>query len=80
MRSPNEVRGNNRLNAVIEDTLITKKDKKRKQYHNYHCQGKWGDSRLYDLSINSSRLGIDKTVDMLEEYIKARIADEQNKH
>ncbi|WP_303790202.1 AAA family ATPase [Ruminococcus flavefaciens] len=60
--------------------LITKKDKKRKQYHNYHCQGKWGDSRLYDLSINSSRLGIDKTVDMLEEYIKARIADEQNKH
>ena len=25
MRSPNEVRGNNRLNAVIEDTLITSK-------------------------------------------------------
>lgn len=53
--------------------FITKKDKKRKRYHNYHCQGKWGDSRLYDLSVNSSRLGIDKTVDMLEDYIKARI-------
>lgn len=58
-----------------EDALrfMAKKDKKRKLYHNYHCQGKWGDSRLYDLSINSSRLGIDKTVDVLEDYIKARI-------
>lgn len=54
--------------------LIYKKDKKRKLYHNYHCNGSWGDSRLYDLSINSSRLGIDKTIDMLEEYIKMRIA------
>ncbi len=54
--------------------LITKKDKKRKRYHNYHCQGKWGDSRLYDLSVNSSKLGIDKTVDMLADYIKARAA------
>ena len=54
--------------------LMTKKDKKRKLYHNYHCSGSWGDSRLYDLSVNSSRLGIDKTVDVLEGYIRARIA------
>jgi len=54
--------------------LITKKDKKRKRYHNYHCTGHWGDSRLYDLSINSSRLGIEGTVDYLEEYVKARAA------
>lgn len=32
-------------------------------------------SRIYDLCINSSKLGIDKTVDILENYIKARIAD-----
>lgn len=54
--------------------LITKKDKKRKRYHNYHCTGHWGDSRLYDLSINSSRLGIEGTIDYLEEYVKARAA------
>ena len=53
--------------------LIEKKDKKRKRYHNYHCSGHWGDSRLYDLSINSSRLGIEGTVDCLEAYIKARL-------
>lgn len=54
--------------------FILKKDKKRKRYHNYHCQGKWGDSRLYDFSINSSKLGIDETVDIIEGYIRARIA------
>ncbi|MBP3746540.1 MAG: cytidylate kinase-like family protein [Ruminococcus sp.] len=53
--------------------LIEKKDKKRKRYHNYHCSGHWGDSRLYDLSINSSCLGIEGTTDALEAYIKARV-------
>ncbi len=56
--------------------LIDKKDRKRKRYHNYHCDGHWGDSRLYDLSINSSCLGIDGTIDTLEQYIKARISNE----
>ena len=53
--------------------LIEKKDKKRKRYHNYHCSGHWGDSRLYDLSINSSRLGIEGTIECLAGYISARI-------
>ena len=61
------------LNEEDAKKFITKKDKKRKRYHNYHCQGKWGDSRLYDISVNSSKLGIDKTVDFIEEYIKARM-------
>lgn len=53
--------------------LIIEQDKKRKRYHNYFCEGKWGDSRNYDLSINSSRLGLETTTDMLEDYIKKRI-------
>ena len=56
--------------------FIDKKDRKRKRYHNYHCDGHWGDSRLYDLSINSSRLGLDRTVDLLEEYSKSRMGEE----
>lgn len=53
--------------------LAQKKDMKRKLYHNGHCKGKWGDSRTYDLTINSSRLGIDGTVDILEGYIRERM-------
>lgn len=47
-------------------------DKYRKQYHNSHCPGKWGDSRNYELSINSSKLGVDETVKIITAYIDAR--------
>ena len=67
------VKGIYELDDEDAKKFIAKKDKKRKRYHNYHCQGKWGDSRLYDISVNSSKLGVDKTVDFLEEYIKSRI-------
>ncbi len=55
------------------EALMEKKDKKRKYYHNSYCAGKWGDSRNYDLCVNSSRLGIERTVDFIESYIKERI-------
>ena len=53
--------------------LMKTTDKKRKSYHNYHSDLHWGDSRLYEISINSSRLGISGTVDILEDYIKRRV-------
>lgn len=62
------------MNEEEAKNFIEKKDKKRKRYHNYHVKLHWGDSRLYDLTVNSSRLGIDKTIDFLENYIKARMA------
>ena len=55
--------------------MIEKQDRQRKMYHNYYVKGKWGDSRNYDLSINSSRMGIEKTADFLESYIRERIAE-----
>ena len=56
--------------------LCAKEDWKRKSYHNYYCKGKWGDARTYDLTVNSSRLGLEGTADALESYIKARISAE----
>lgn len=53
--------------------FMKEKDSKRKAYHNSHCEGKWGDSRNYDLSINSSKLGIDESVRLICDYINARI-------
>lgn len=53
--------------------LMKREDWKRKSYHNYYCKGKWGDSRNYDLSVNSSKLGIGGTVNLLETYIKERM-------
>ncbi len=50
-------------------------DKTRKKYHNVHSDGKWGDSRTYDICVNSSRLGLDGTVDILKKYIGQRICE-----
>ena len=52
--------------------LMVRKDRKRKQYHDQFCTGKWGESETYDLVIDSSRLGIDGTVDLLEQYVRMR--------
>ena len=65
------------LHNISEDeaeTMIQRMDKRRKNYHNYYCSVKWGDSRNYDLNINSSRLGLAGTADLLEQYIRARLA------
>ena len=52
--------------------FINKTDKKRANYYNYYSSKKWGDSRSYDLTVDSSTLGIDKTVDFIIDYIKLR--------
>ena len=54
------------------ESFIYRQDKKRKNYHNYYCKGKWGDSRNYDISVNSSKLGEEETTQMLVEYIMKR--------
>ncbi len=68
----NRVSSIRHMTEAEAEATMNRHDKKRKEYHNYYCTGKWGDSRNYDISINSSKLGIDKTVDYLENYIKER--------
>lgn len=60
------------LSPEEAEKLMAKKDHKRKKYHNSYCEGKWGDSRNYDISINSSKLGVDETMKILTDYIDAR--------
>lgn len=62
------------MNEAQAAAAMYRHDKHRKSYHNYYCEGKWGDSRCYELSINSSKLGIEGTADIIEAYIKMRIS------
>lgn len=52
--------------------LNVKIDKRRKSYHNHHAETKWGDSHAYDLTINSTRLGVHGTSEILYDYIVRR--------
>lgn len=45
--------------------LIQKKDKQRSSYYNYYTCKKWGDSRSYDLTLNTSILTYDQCVDII---------------
>lgn len=44
---------------------MTRHDKKRKAYHNYYSDLKWGDSKGYDYCVNSSRIGVTETAELL---------------
>ena len=50
--------------------MMIKKDKQRQSYYNYYSSKKWGRSDNYDISINSSKLGIEGTVNLLISYIE----------
>lgn len=50
--------------------LMNKIDKRRASYHNYYSEAKWGRSASYDMSVSSSRFGIDGVVNMIAEAVK----------
>ena len=50
--------------------MILKTDKKRASYYNYYTNKKWGVCSSYDLCINSGKIGIDKAVDVIMNYLK----------
>ena len=45
--------------------LIHKNDKRRASYYNYYTSKKWGDSRGYDLTLDSGRIGVEGCVDII---------------
>lgn len=67
------------VDAAKAKDIMVKTDKKRASYYNYYSSKKWGDSKSYDLCINSNALGFDGTVDMIYEFAKAKQARNQNK-
>lgn len=67
-----------RIRRIARDTdstdakakdLIIKQDKKRASYYNYYTNKRWGDAGSYDLCLNSSKLGIDGTVEAIKDVL-----------
>ncbi|MBD5465490.1 MAG: cytidylate kinase-like family protein [Lachnospiraceae bacterium] len=67
------------LSKAEASAKMIRHDIKRKQYHNRHSDTKWGDSRYYDLCINSSPLGVDGTAKVLVGYIQERMKENEQK-
>ena len=52
--------------------LIINKESDRSSYYNYYTGKKWGHSSSYDLCINSSYMGLEKTAKFIGDYIRVR--------
>ena len=60
------------FSGVIGQERIKKTDKSRASYYNYYSSKDWGEAKSYDLCIDSSLLGIEGTVALLEELVKLK--------
>lgn len=59
--------------GISREEAVTKSerhDRSRRRYHNHYSDFKWGDSRNYDMCINSSRLGMEGTAGIIETFIR----------
>ena len=61
-----------RRNGITRDEAkerIKRTDKSRASYYNYYSSKDWGDAKSYDLCIDSSLLGLEGTVELLEKLV-----------
>jgi cytidylate kinase len=49
--------------------LVRKMDKTRSNYYNYYTDKEWGVASSYHLSLDSSLLGVDKTVEFIRQFL-----------
>lgn len=64
-----------RLYQMTEDKakdVINKTDKKRASYYNYYSSKRWGDSRSYHLTLDSSHLSLEGCCEMILNYMEIR--------
>lgn len=54
------------------EALVIKTDKRRANYYNYFTGGKWGKAENYDLILNTSRMDLDKIVEVIKTYVSLR--------
>lgn len=54
------------------EKYVNKIDKYRGNYYHYYTGREWEDARNYDLCLDSSKLGFNKTGEAIKEYLKLR--------
>lgn len=52
------------------ESVIRKTDKTRANYYQFYTEQKWGIPDNYHLCLNSAKLPVEKTVDVIENYIR----------
>ena len=58
--------------ADVEAKYIEKKERQRSAYYNYYTSKQWGAAESYDMCINSSILGLERTAQLIAQVIRER--------
>ena len=54
------------------EEAVRKADRQRASYYNYYATSTWGDVNNYDLCVDTGRLGVTGTVELIEQYLRLR--------
>lgn len=57
------------------ESYVKRIDKQRTSYYNYYTDKRWGQPQNYQLCLDSSVLGIDGTVKLIEDFVKMYYKD-----
>ena len=57
------------VNPDKAEEAVRRADKQRASYYNYYATATWGDVNNYVLCVDTGKLGIEGTVELLERYI-----------
>ena len=60
------------VSAQKAKEIITKADKKRASYYNFQTEKKWGNVSSYNLSLDTSDIGIDGCVSVIRAYLEQK--------
>lgn len=67
-----------KLESLTEKEAVEKiksVDKQRADYYNHFTSLNWGDKENYDICLDTSRLGVEQTIDIIENYVKKYIKE-----
>ena len=62
-----------KINVKEARKKIEKTDKQRAEYYKRFTSQTWGDKNNYEICIDTSKVGVDKTIDLLEGYVKEKM-------
>jgi cytidylate kinase len=58
------------VSEEVAGKMIAQSDKERALYHHTFTGKEWIDARRYDISINTSKIGLDKSVELILKYLE----------
>ena len=66
-----------RMNNITEAEAarrIDKGDQRRAEYYNFYTQQRWGAAETYDLCLNTSLFGIERTAEIIRQFAEEKLA------